>query len=130
MRLFRRMLVNDADRLPVVGGGDMLLGVRVPTDVRPVDGLVHPLRPGGRAQGMSVMAEDWRLMNPRLVPERLGGSALEGEIFETDDGVFAPPLALRPERPPHHVVGPEEPMALGGLQTARAATRPSWRLWW
>jgi hypothetical protein len=126
MMLYRTMRPDPDDGLPSAGSGDCELGVRVPQDVRPSGGIVQPSH-GGRPQGMSVMADDWTLMNPRLIPEKRGGSGLWGEIFETTDGTFAAPLALRPDRAPHHVVGAAAPMPLANLRSALAATRTQWR---
>ncbi|MCE9636588.1 MAG: hypothetical protein K8T90_12860 [Planctomycetes bacterium] len=129
MPLYRTMIEDPSDHLPEVGGSNnRQLGVRVPQDVRLEGGVVQPTRSGGRAQGMSVFAAtDPAELPPYMIPLRDGGTSRFGEVFEIEGDRFADPLACRPERAPHHVVGPLAPLGLDALQTALGATRRDWR---
>jgi hypothetical protein len=118
-------MVKDIDGLPVVGDQGRMLGVRVPGDVQPdAAGFVHP----GRG-GMSVVADDPLDMQPWLLPIEMGGTSKRGSVYELDETAVAAPLALRPDRPPHHLIEPGHSLLLANYRVALAATRPDWRAW-
>lgn len=126
MRLFRSMLPDARDGLPVAGDQKFTLGVRVPADIEPAtDGTVGPA-----TVGMSVIAENPFAMKAWLRPrgDRFEGSCRHGVVmFETFDTTFTPPLRLRADGPPHYVVEPGDTIHLSSFQAALAATRRSWR---
>ena len=130
MKLYRSMLVDPADGLPVAGSAARMLGVRVPpsdpADVSPdADGRVIP-----GTGGMSVVADDPRHLPLHLRPERLRGRLLRerGDVFEADSDSIVAPLEIRPDGPPHHLVEPWSPMPVTEFQAALHATRRRWRI--
>lgn len=128
MRLLRTMRIDPADGLPVVGDGPRMLGVRVPpsepADVRPgADGRVAP-----GAGGMSVTADDPFAMPRHLRPAQFRGTLApgRGEVCVLDRATVEPPLALRADGPPHHLVEPDRPLPIEEFQGALRATRSQW----
>lgn len=124
------MLVDETDSLPVVGNHARMLGVRVPpsdpADIRPdAEGRVRP-----RSGGLSVIADDPMKLPRHLRPERLKGGMApgRGEVFVVDADAVVPPVAIRPDAPPHHLLEPHGPMPVAEFQAALSATRTHWRI--
>ncbi len=126
-KLFRTMQ-TDASGRPLCGDGNLMLGVRVPVDVKPdATGLVHP----GRG-GMSVTPNDPARLPPHLRPTRLDGGMSVLPVFWIQRDDLGADLSYRPDvKKPlkHGLVEPSAPVALGNFQSALTATVESWEKW-
>jgi hypothetical protein len=129
--LFRTMSPA-ADGLPQVRRSARALGVRVPDDINPRDGIVEP-----GTGGMSVAASSvWNLPHHRRPRDMLRGST-----GPAHDWVFSIPtaavveesLAVRPDpaRPGKHAfVEPARPATLAEFEEGLARTRVRWGKAW
>jgi len=131
MKLYRTMLQDSTDSLPVVGNDARMLGVRIPPHQRP-DIQPDPagdVRP--QSGGMSVVADDPLDMKPWLLPQgtRFRGTSRKGIVYEIEEDIVHPPLALRPDGPPHHVVEPAAQMPLPVFEAGLTATRRHWKVY-
>jgi hypothetical protein len=135
-RMYRAMLRDAGDGLPVVGNDAKSLGARVGPDLT-VDNTGSVVLDG---KGMSVVPA-WRLLQYYRIPKRLrhlvpgasGSDATACFAFGTGPfqaGVVTPDLVLVPddEPPPvkHGVVAPARLMSTADYFSALAATRPGW----
>jgi hypothetical protein len=123
-RLFRTML-KDADGGPLCGNGHCMLGVRVPTDIKPdPDGNVHP-----GTKGMSVTPRDPERLPLHLRPEVFGGVSklplFKIEEIDLGERLTYEPDTNRPDR--HGVIAPSAVISLADYQSALAATRLAWK---
>jgi hypothetical protein len=144
-KVYRAMLRDEVDGLPVAGANANALGVRVPNldaaeatmttvDVR-MDELGNVAMDGG---GMSV-APEWRKLPVHRIPERLRplvpsarGKNMtacyamgEGEFVR---GAVAVRLELIPDKPGHGVIAPTEVVPIATYQSDLGATRRFWRI--
>jgi len=125
MELFRAMQ-KGTNGVPICGTGDLMLGARVPIDVRPdADGKVWP----GRG-GMSVTPGDPRRLPTHLRPEGLEKGTGRLPVFAIDLDALELFLAFRPDakKPDKHgYVEPHGPMMLDDFQATLFRTAPHWR---
>jgi hypothetical protein len=125
-------MIPAPDGLPLVGPTARMLGVRVPTDIRPNDqGVVFP-----GTGGMSVTPDlIWKLPAWRR-PQSMGGDSTgpEDHIYGIEENVLSNvSLDVRPDpkKPDQHgFVEPAMPVPLEQYQQALVCSRPFWRQAW
>ena len=126
-----RSMLRDGEK-PRVGASAIMLGVRVPADVRPDHEGMVKIRSGG----MSV-APAWRVLPPHRIPMRLSEQVPDARgkgnlaCFRAGDGPFAngefsATLNLRLDSATHGLVEPRSVLHIDDFQMALAATWPDW----
>lgn len=121
MKLDRVMKADPTDGKPVVGVRRNMLGVR-PTD--PLN--THP---GRRFDVDAVAGPDLVYPGEGLSTESVPGRLTVGRgeaLFEIESDDLTAGLAVVPDRPPHHLIGPFRPMPLDDFQAELAGTRDLW----
>ncbi|WP_040351646.1 hypothetical protein [Blastopirellula marina] len=137
-RVYRAMIFDSQDSLPVVGSTAKELGVRIGVDIH-VDA-------GGNVNldenGMSV-APRWQDLPRYRIPKRLravvpgasGSNSVACFVMGNGafaDGIVASGLKLIPDRKPqpitHGVVAPISAVSLTQYQADLASTRSSWQI--
>lgn len=128
-KVFRVM--KEQNGKPVVGGGALMLGVRVPTDVTLDEaGMVNS--DGGMSVSPSLSTLPFCLVPRRLRGLRRGATgndrhrvwrAGEGSFA---NGLFARDLRLANATTTHGTIGGVRPLSLNQLQRALAATIELW----
>jgi hypothetical protein len=125
--LFRAMIIDTNDGLPLVGTKRSMLGVRPtlarrtnPSQVFDVAAMSEsdPVRPG-TLDGLSMAVSIDRLLGKSSEP-----------VWSIDAALLADhPLVLEfdPRDPGHVVIGPSHLMTLGDFQAALSLTRPLWQ---
>lgn len=120
--------MTDERSRPKVGTKNLMLGARVPTDIKPDgDDAVHP-----GTGGMSVTPEDPARLPPHLRPTSLKGGQSTLPVFWISDTKLGETLRFRPDaRHPerHGYVEPAVVMKLTAYQDALAGTEEAWVRW-
>lgn len=121
MKLYRVMKVDPTDGKPLVGTRRNMLGVR-PTDPANTDprrrfdvAAVTDADPVDPREGLST----------EVVPDNLTVGPREA-LFGIESDDLPAELGVKPDRPPHHLIGPAARMTLGDYQAALESTRDLW----